>query len=131
MTTKIENNVIIGEEHLNAQFLYPGPDANKYPVRVIMDGVSVQTLVKHALNDGVIQLRKRIKSKAQALDLANGITFDAMVSSQPKDANVTASMLNVEELSQASAAALLEKLLKTHGHLLEEDPKNGAGEGQD
>lgn len=127
MTTKIENNVIIGEEHLNAQFLYPGPDANKYPVRVIMNNVSIQTLVKHALNDAVIQLRKRIKTKAQALELANGITFEAMVSAQPKDANVAASTINVDELTESSALSLIERILKARPDLV----NTIAGEGQD
>jgi hypothetical protein len=76
-----------------------------------MDGADIGEVVKQALNAGIIILRKRIKTKEQAEELANGITFAQMVSAAPKDSNSMAASMNVDELDPNVAKALLEKLM--------------------
>lgn len=105
-----EKGNIVGVEIINAQFLHGTPQVGKFTVKVNMNGVNIQTLVKHALLDGVIQLRKRIKTLEQVRALAEGITFDAMVSASPKDANTVAATLDVNSLSPEVLASLMKKI---------------------
>lgn len=109
---RIENDKIVGEELRSAQFLNGSPDCKDYQVKVVLDGADINEIVKHAINAGLIVLRKRIRTKAQADALANGITFAEMVSAKaPADPNVIASSIDVDKLDPEVEKALLAKLL--------------------
>lgn len=110
MTTMIKDNVLTGSETRAAQFLNGSPDCKGYQVKVIMDGADIGDVVKHALNAGIIVLRKRIKTKEQAEALADGITFAQLVSAAPKDSNSMAASIKADELSDEVAEALIAKL---------------------
>jgi hypothetical protein len=113
MTTMIKDNRLTGTETRAAQFLNGGPDCKGYQVKVIMDGADINDVVKHALNAGIIVLRKRIKTREQAEALAEGITFAQMVSAAPKDADSMAATIisNPDKLSAENTDALIKILL--------------------
>lgn len=113
MATMIRDNVLTGEEIRNARFLNGSPDCREYQVKVVMNGADIGDVVKQAINAGIIVLRKRIKTKEQAEDLANGITFAQLVSAAPKDAeSMAATIINdPDKLSAKSTEVLLKVLL--------------------
>jgi hypothetical protein len=111
---RIENGRIVGEVHTSAQFLYPSPQARQFPLTVTLDGTDLNLIVKHAIKDAIIVLRKRIKTVEQAEALAKGLTFNQLVQAQPKTADDVAASLNVDELSD-EALAMLAKRFETRG----------------
>jgi hypothetical protein len=112
----IKDGRIVGSElRQNVQFLTNTPDMGGFNVLVKLDGTDVNDLVKHAVNAGIIVLRKRVKTKAQAERLAEGITFAEMVSAQPKDANAMAASIDVDKLDANVAEQLLKQLMAKQG----------------
>lgn len=107
---RINDNRIEGELRVNRGFLNGSKDQGGYDVLIKFDGTPIDTLVKHAVNDGVIVLRKRIKNREQARALADGITFIDMVSASPKDPNAQADSLDVDSLSEETRLKLLARL---------------------
>jgi hypothetical protein len=107
---RIENNRIVGQISVNRGFLNGSKDQGGYQVLVKLDGTPIETLVKHALNDAVIILRKRIKTREQAEALENGITFIDMVSAQAKDPDTIAATLDVDQISKE----VMEDLIKRY-----------------
>jgi hypothetical protein len=113
MTVRIENNRIVGSVTYHSQFLNGSPDCTKYPVKCTFDGADLAEVVRRAYDAAVIVLRKRIKTKAQAEALAEGITFMNMVAAQPKDATTQLTSVNVDEVDvDAIPDSLRQKLIE-------------------
>ena len=117
MPTKIEDNTIKGTEYRNSQFLNGGPDVGHYNVKILMDGTTIETLVKAAIDSAIIRLRKRIKTKAQAQALAEGISFESMMAAQPRSATaqvaaIDVTKVDVDALPDSVRQAWIEKLME-------------------
>jgi NAD/NADP transhydrogenase alpha subunit len=113
MTVRIENGRLVGSVTYHSQFLNGSPDCTKYPVKCTFDGADLAEVIRRAYDAAVIVLRKRIKTKAQAEALANGISFMAMVAAQPKDATTQLTSVNVDEVDvDAIPDSLRQKLIE-------------------
>jgi hypothetical protein len=113
MTVRIENGRLVGSVTYHSQFLNGSPDCTKYPVKCTFDGADLAEVVRRAYDAAVIVLRKRIKTKAQAEALAEGITFMNMVAAQPKDATTQLTSVNVDEVDvDAIPDSLRQKLIE-------------------
>jgi hypothetical protein len=107
---KIENNRLVGKTTTNRQFLNGSPDVAGYQVEVDFTGADIAAVVDAAMDSGIITLRKRIKTKEQALALAKGITFAQMVGKQPEDPDTVAASLPVDQMSAEATADLIKRL---------------------
>ncbi len=112
MNIRIEDNRIVGKMTKSGQFLHGSPDCKGYQITVDFTGADIETLVKNAFDNGIIKLRKRIKTKAQAERLEKGITFAEMVSAAPpKDPNQVAASLDTDALDDEVRERLIKKLM--------------------
>jgi hypothetical protein len=98
MTVRIENGRLVGSVTYHSQFLNGSPDCTKYPVKCTFDGADLAEVIRRAYDAAVIVLRKRIKTKAQAEALANGISFMNMVAAQPKDATTAIASIDIDKV---------------------------------
>jgi hypothetical protein len=115
-TARIENNRLTGTYDVMAQFLHGSPDCTKYLVRVLLDGADINEIIRRAVDAALIVLRKRIKTKAQADALAQGITFMNMVAAIAKDptaqvASIDVNQIDVNALPDSVRQAWIEKLM--------------------
>ncbi len=112
MTIRIEDNKLVGSITTSPSFLNGSPDCRQYEMIIDYTGADINEVCKRAQDSGTIILRKRIKTKDQAVKLGTGITFGEMVSAAPKDANsALATVLNkVEDISKESALEAIKAL---------------------
>jgi hypothetical protein len=111
MTIRIENDKLVGEITVNAQFLYnTGYESKQYPVKVIFDGADVNEMARLAIESAVIKVRKRIKTPSEAEALGKGVTLHEMATAKaPENPDAKAASLDVNALSPEVFEMLMRK----------------------